>query len=563
MTDRPLPGKFLLFITTCLALLVQSCQPAPAQRAVSGPNVEVQVERSVLSAPVQCTGSFSGKKLIFATGTRLREIRTYDSNGAGLAVGDLDGDGLLDIVFASIDGQSAILWNEGQLNFREEELDDSYTRAVTLVDVDGDGLLDITFTHRSLESVSYWHNQGAGKSPRFVKAALDGVDHHAYAMAWADLNKDGTLDLVTGAYDVELKNRGKTQDEIKATGGLMVYEQHEGKFTPRQLTDRAETLSIALLDLNGDGRTDIWAANDFALRDTILQNNPDGWQPVEPFRATSHSTMSIEWGDLDNNNKTMIFSTDMNPGTISPEVLAVWLPVIKSLEEKHGPRDPQIMANVLQAPSGSGWRDDAPRRGVDASGWSWSSKFGDLNNDGFLDLYVVNGMIASNLFGHLNNGELVEENQAFRNTGSGAFTSAPEWGLASTASGRGMVMADMNNDGQLDIVTANLRSQAELFENQLCAGQGLEVELAWNAPAETRGTANTRALGARLALRTSRGTFTRDVRSTSGYLSGEPPRVHFGFPADTELQELIITYPDGAIASIDAPEPQSLLKVTR
>ena len=564
-------GKLPLLLL-CAVLLLPSCQaaaPTAAQKMSAGQRVEVRVERVAVAGAVSaeaasCTGRFTGRKLTFATGARMREIRTYDSNGAGLAVGDLNDDSLLDIVFASVDGQSAILWNEGEMQFREELLDDSYTRAVTLVDVDGDALLDITFTHRSLESVSYWRNQGGGQTPRFVKTPLQGVDHYAYAMAWADLNGDGTLDLVTGAYDVELINRGVTEADIRAKGGLVVYEQRGGAFTARQLKQEAETLSIALLDLNGDRRTDIWAANDFALRDFILQNNPDGWEPVEPFRATSHSTMSLEWGDLDNNNRTMVFSTDMNPGTISPEVLAVWLPVIKTLEEKHGPSDPQIMANVLQSPTRSGgWRDDAPRRGVDASGWSWSAKFGDLDNDGNLDLYVVNGMIAENLFGHLNNAELVEENQAFRSTGSGrsmgsgTFVSAPEWGLASTASGRGMVMADFNNDGRLDIVINNLRSQAELYENGLCGGQGLEVELAWE------GSANTRALGARLALVTNRGTFTRELRSTSGYLSGEPPRVHFGFPAGTELQALTITYPDGAVANIEILEPNSLLKVTR
>jgi hypothetical protein len=194
---------------------------------------------------------------------------------------------------------------------------------------------------------------------------------------------------------------------------------------------------------------------------------------------------------------------------------------------------------------------------VDATGWSWSGKFGDLDNDGFLDLYVVNGMIAANLFGHLPGGELVEANQAFRNQGDGSFRPAPEWDLASTASGRGMVMADLDNDGDLDIVVNNLRSPAQLFENRLCTGAALEVDLAWPS------AANTQAIGAQLELYTDRGVLRRDVRVASGYLSGDPARVHLGFPNGTGLRALVIRYPDGAMARIDAPTPQTLLKVTR
>lgn len=555
----------LFFFLACTALVMQACQPVtalempPAASSPAAPAAaDVQVETTALDTPAACENTFAEKKLLFSTGTRLREIRTYDSNGAGLALGDLDDDGLLDIVFANIDGRSAIFWNEGGLQFREEQLDDSLTRAAAVVDVDGDGQLDIVFSHRSLGGVSFWRNQGPGTSPRFKQQALEGVDGYAYALAWGDLNADGALDLVTGAYEVELKMRGLAEEEIQARGGVALYEQRGGRFTRRALTGRSEALSIALVDLDGDLQNDIWVANDFALRDSIWQNLGGAWKPAEPFRETSHSTMSIEWGDIDNDGMNEMFTTDMNPGDLSPEVLAVWLPVIKTLEEKHGPRDPQIMANVLHEPQGIGqWSNDAPRKGVDATGWSWSAKFGDLNNDGLLDLYIVNGMIAANLFGHMNNNELVETNRAFRNTGRGGFTPANDWGLGSQASGRGMVMADLNNDGRLDIVINNLLSQARVFENRLCEGAGIEVELRWPA------SGNTRALGARLALHTDRGIFTREMRSESGYLSGEPPRVHFGVPDGATIQELVITYPDGAEARVTGLKTQTLLKVVR
>jgi hypothetical protein len=201
--------------------------------------------------------------------------------------------------------------------------------------------------------------------------------------------------------------------------------------------------------------------------------------------------------------------------------------------------------------------NQAYARAVDATGWSWSSKFGDLDNDGFLDLYVVNGMIAAELFHHLPHDELVEQNQALHNDGNGHFAPAPQWELGSTSSGRGMSMVDLNGDGRLDIVVNNLRAPAKVFENRLCGGSGLEVDLRWPA------SLNTRAIGARLALHTDSGTFYRDVRAGSGYLSGDPARVHFGIPQGTALQRLEIAWPDGALSSVDVPQAQTLMTVTR
>lgn len=504
--------------------------------------------------------------LDFATGTHLREINTYESNGSGVAVNDLDGDGDLDIVFASVDGEAVILWNEGNLKFKTEALADNYTRGVNIVDVDGDGKLDIAFTHRSLESVSYWHNRGSSAQPRFAREPLPGVTSYAYSMAWADLNGDNLLDLVTGSYNTDLKSHKLSATEMQERAGVIYYEHQGNKFIAQPLTPQSEALSIGLVDLNGDGRLDIWVADDFTLQDKVWLYNQNGqqvrqpqWQPAQPFVQTSHSTMSIDWGDLTNDGNLALFTTDMNPYDISPHNLARWLPMLNGMEklEKHEPNNPQIMANVLQLRANNRWTNEAAQYGIEATGWSWASKFSDLDNDGFLDLYIVNGMIAQNLFGQLPGGELVEENQAFRNDDEGMFAPAPEWDLGSTASGRGMVMADLNGDGKLDIVINNLRNSAQLFENRLCGGSSLEVDLHWSA------SANPQAIGAQLALQTSQGTYRRDVRASGGYLSGDPTRIHFGFPKDATLQTLSIQWPDGAVSQLTALTTQTQLEVTR
>jgi hypothetical protein len=566
---------FSFYILIGITLLV-SCQIADLQ----GNNVRVQ-ETELLNQEI-CINSFIPHKLSFANGMRVREIGLYLNNGSGLAINDLDDDDDLDIVFTAVDREVGIFWNQGNLQFEEERLDEKFPRGVAVVDVDGDGNLDLVFSHRGLKGITYWRNLGKEiEGSRFEVGELPGVDSYAYTQAWGDVDGDGDLDLVTGSYNVELIQNGIAIPERDERAGVFYYEQTPEGFIPQRLALSAETLSIALVDLDDDGYKDLWVANDFDLQDQTWLWKNDRWQAATPFQQTPHSTMSTEWGFIANDNRLALFSTDMMPYDHSPETEAAWAPVMESMmmmemgemgsHEMEGdhdmsmdhhmmpmdPGDPQIMENVLQMPREGVWDNEAKRRGIAASGWAWSAKFGDLDKDGYQDLYIVNGMIGINMFGHLTNHELVEENQAYQNLENGVFEPAPQWRLNATESGRGMVMADMDLDGDLDIVVNNLRASAYLFENQLCDGSALEVELQWPD------SANRNAIGTQLELRTSIGTLTRDLRASGGYLSGDPFRVHFGFPEDTELFELKIIWPDGQVTQLDDIDPQTLIKIIR
>ncbi len=255
---------------------------------------------------------------------------------------------------------------------------------------------------------------------------------------------------------------------------------------------------------------------------------------------------------------TELFTTDMKPVSQDIATLAEWLPMIQESYTERPPLDPQRMENSLQVPGQSGkFQNLAYDRGIDATGWSWSGKLGDLDQDGFLDIYVVNGMIAADLLDYLPTHELVEANQVVHNDGTGNFAPAPEWGLGSTRSGRGMSMADLDGDGDLDIVVNNLTSPAQLFENQLCGGESLLVDL------RQPGTQNPFAIGAVAILHTSMGDLRRDVRVASGYLSGDPTRLHFGFPQGTTLDRLEIQWPDGTVSEVGDLSAHTLLISTR
>lgn len=527
-------------------------QPSPAA------TLPITASAQALASDGACSTTFVTHTLDHTTIAGEKSVVLFDSNGAGTAINDLDGDGDLDIVLANLDHENSILWNEGHLSFRTQRLTHGNSRSVAIVDVDGDGLQDIVFTRR-LAKPTYWHNTGASGDARFVQGTLPGVNNPFYSMNWGDLDDDGDLDLVAGSYDTELRKRAGAIFATQGGGvGVFVYSNQGTTFSEQRLATQSDALAIGLPDLDADGRQDILVGNDFKRRDYAWVRSGDGWTTANLFKRTTENTMSIDVGDVDNNGRQEIFAADMKPYTKDVQTLASWTPMMQRMSHPQTSADPQYPENVLQMQDARGdYTNGGYRRGIDATGWSWSSKFGDLNNDGFLDLYVVNGMIANDLLNYLPGKELKEANQALRNDGTGYFRPAPEWGLGSLASGRGMSMADLDGDGDLDIVVNNLQTPAQLFENQVCAGKSLLVDLLWPE------SKNRRALGARLTLHTSIGNLTRDVRASSGYLSGDPARVHFGFPADATVQGLEIRWPDGKVSRVDIPVSQTLVSVTR
>ena len=546
--------SFRSLITFLLALLiVAGCVPViPDSTPETVLQAPIAVNQIALSEDgVMCSGRFVAHDLDHTTTVPGGDtVRQFEANGSGVAINDLDNDGDLDIVLANHAAANTILWNEENLRFRTQHLihseDRGDSRAATIVDVDGDGWQDIVFT-RTRSAPTYWHNQGNG---RFVREILPGVSKPLYTINWGDLDGDGDLDFVGGTYDAGLLAEFGQEFLSGNDAGVYYYENIDGSFHAQRLALNAQALALALVDLNDDARLDILVGNDFGVPDYAWLREANGWQALV-LPVMSHSTMSYDAGDIDNDGRIDVFSTDMKPYPDEP--MAPWQPVMAGMmDDPHIANDPQIMANVLRVQGQDKLgTDKAVARGIDATGWSWSGKFGDLDQDGFLDLYVVNGMIEATAFAHLPNHELVEENQALRNDGRGYFALAPEWQLNATRSGRGMSMADLDGDGDLDIVVNNLRGAAQLFENQLCKGTSLQVDLRWP------GSGNTRAVGAVLILYTDMGTLQRQVKAASGYLSGDATRVHFGIPTTAKLKRLDIHWPDHVISQITHVHPSS------
>ena len=557
-----------------VALGLAAAVPAGGDGTASGSEsaAVLRVDSRPVTAAPACTGAFVAHPLDHTIEVHERPVGFYASNGSGLAAGDLDRDGDLDLVLGNLDGRNAIFWNRGALRFRKEELPVGNTRSVAAVDADGDGWLDLSFTHRLLPP-TLWRNLG-GAAPRFVEVPGFGARAIPYAVSWGDLDRDGDLDMAAASYDTEIpvpsteppperEDYVGPSDPVRSSsdavarwlsaipaasgtpgGGVFVYlQERSGVFRIVRLARESQALALGLQDLDGDGRLDIHVGNDFALPDAVFLAAGDRWKRAEPLTEMTRNTMSLDAGDVDNDGVDELFATDMKPYRPTRKEEDRWYFVVVGMEELP-PEDPQVVRNVLLRRSGDGYRDAAVPAGVDASGWSWSSRLGDLDQDGFLDIYVVNGMVSAELFGQLPGAELTERNLAFRNRGDGTFTEAAEWALDDTAGGRGMTMADLDDDGDLDIAVNNLLSPAMVFENRLCGGASLQVAL------RRPGYGNHYALGARVSLATSAGTYVRQMRSTAGYLSGEPPRLHFGLPAGARIDSLTIVWPDGLTSHV-------------
>ena len=519
----------------------------------------VQVEQVTSDADL-CVDHFITHDLPHNTTTADGIIRMYEANGAGVAINDLDNDGDLDLVLGNYDNPNSIFWNEGGLSFRQEQMPIGRTRAVAAVDVDGDGWTDLALT-RVGGAINFWRNRGAelaADAPgRFVQEFVNGLAKPAYAIDWADLDADGDLDAVTASYDIGLLTELGNEYRLKGEAGVYIHWNETDGFRAQRLTNEAQALAIALWDEDGDGRPDLLVGNDFALPDQFWRNNANGWQLASIFPETTHSTMSFDLADVDNSGRTALFASDMKPPDMNPETMRAWAPLMEAEHHPLPAGDPQRMENMLLvADQGGAFQNLGRDRQLDATGWTWSGLFGDLDQDGQLDLYIVNGFAESTTFAHMEDHELVERNQALRNTG-GHFEHMPDWELGSERGGRGAAQGDLDGDGDLDIVVNNLRGNAQLFENRLCGGASLQVEL------RQPGSANPAAIGATAILETPAGRLRRDVRVTRAYLSSDPGQLHFGFPAESQPSLLLIRWPDGQWSTVSAPAAGQRLTISR
>ena len=515
----------------------------------------------------------------------------YYYNGGGVAVGDIDNDGLPDLYFTSNLGRDRLYLNKGDFEFEDisEQAGvtgpDGWTSGVTMADVNADGHVDIY-----VSAVSYLTMQGRnvlyvnnGDRTFTDRADEYGLAHAGYSTqaVFFDYDADGELDvyLLNQSTHTERGISSKPQREGRhPRAGDRLLRNDGNRFV--DVSEQAGIfggvegygLGVIASDLNLDGCIDLFVANDFQENDFLYLNNCDGTFTESigaAFGHTSRFSMGVDAADFNNDGRPDIIVVDMLPEqeailktSANAESFNVY-----DLKIKAG-YQPQYARNTLQLNRGGGrFSDVGYLAGVHATDWSWAPLFADLDNDTHKDLFITNGIYRRpndldyiNYIGNeaiqasLEKG-ITEENltllsrmpqipianYAYRNNGDLTFTNVAEaWGLAQPAFSNGAAYVDLNNDGALDLVVSNINAPAAIYRSrarQLNGHHYLGVLLSGSA-------GNTAGIGAKVVIQHAGTRQMLEQMPTRGFQSSVDPRLHFGLGSSERVDSLIVVWPD-------------------
>jgi enediyne biosynthesis protein E4 len=523
----------------------------------------------------------------------------YLYNGGGVAIGDFNNDGLPDIYFTGNMVSSRLYLNRGNLRFEDvTEIagvgTSVWSTGAAVVDIDQDGLLDIyvSVAGRVPEEERanlLFVNQGPGPDgiPRFVEQAAQwGIADTGYSTqgVFFDYDGDGLLDLyvLTNAEEPQpnalrarrMDGEGESTDRLYRNNG-------DGTFSDvsREAGIVVEGLGLGVLvvDLNQDGWPDVYVANDFQSNDLVWINNGDGTftnRAAEYLKYQSHSAMGLDIADIDNDGLPDIFVLDMlPPGNERQKMMhqgSSYEGVQRALEMGY---EPQYVRNTLQLHNGfrpdgrPSFSEIGQLAGVHQTDWSWAALLADFDNSGFRDLLVTNGygrdvtnldfiamtrryrMSMDREEVRAENRRAVKEidevripNFVFANNGDLTFTDrTAAWGLRQATISHGAAYADLDGDGDLDLVINNMGERAFIYENRserFADRNFLRAEL--------RGPAgNLQGIGAKVIAYVGEHRKYHDHTPYRGYKSTVENTLHFGLGAATGVDSLEVFWPDG------------------
>ncbi|MGA9237962.1 VCBS repeat-containing protein, partial [Robiginitalea sp.] len=523
----------------------------------------------------------------------------YYYNGGGVTIADFNQDTLPDIYFGGNQSADALYLNRGNMTFEEVSMgagisnSDGWTTGTTHVDINGDGLQDIYICkasgYRGLQGRNLLYlNLGVDSDgiPKFEERAPDfGLDFSGLSTqaAFFDYDLDGDLDLYLLNHSVH-PNRtyGKGNQRLipDSLSGDRFYRNDNGFFTDVS----AETgvfqgkagygLGLGISDLNCDGYPDIYVGNDFFENDYLYINNGNG-----TFRElisagggevghTTHFSMGNDLADINNDGMVDILSLDMLPEdliTYKTSGLEYAYPIYR--QYLNNGFAPQYMQNTLQLNTGENrFSEIAFLSGIAATEWSWGGLLADLDNDGFKDLFVTNGIKgATNDMDYMNfiaNEDIQRRidrgmedtdlpltreippkkvsNYVFRNNGDLTFSDKTSlWIGQEPTFSNGSAYADLDNDGDLDLVVNNLDQPATIYQNDLETGNSIALHFSGTGP-------NTRGIGARVFAYTNGSLQVFENFTTRGYLSAVPAHIQIGLNQAESLDSLVVIWPGGA-----------------
>jgi len=505
--------------------------------------------------------------------------------GSGVGIGDINNDGLPDIFFGGNQVNDKLYLNKGGFKFEDITenskiaLDSGWTWGVTMADVNSDGYLDI-YVSRNGNSLKledrknklFINNQDLTFTESAAAYGLADAGFSTQAVFF-DMDNDGDLDMyqVNQLPDKKLLLVNKIPREQFPLFRDKLYKNDNGIFkdVSSQVgisSDVSYGLSVNASDFNNDGWTDLYVANDYAEPDFMYYNNGDGtFTNVinEKLKHITQLSMGSDTGDVNNDGLVDLMTTDMTPedhyraktnmGSMSTDTFNAMV---------NAGAHYQYLSNTLQVNTGLGtFSDVASMAGVSSTDWSWASLLVDLDNDGWKDIIVSNGIkkdIDNNDFRIALNSldqkttvdqlfEFTKEapsqpisNYAYRNMGNLEFEKVSEkWGFDTPSFSNGMAYADLDNDGDLDVVINNIDGAAFMYENK-ATGNFLKIAF--------KGSVNNQfGIGAKAKIYQKDKIQIAENFVTRGYLSSVETGLFFGLGKDTEIEKVEVTWPNGKV----------------